>query len=284
LQRAIRKSSLTKWRNQQLDAVDAKALASIRKVVYTLRQEAVRELMNGDRSSLPALMSRKLVNRSLPILVDSMVTSDLIARQKYKALSLSVFDTQITMYQKMLNMTRNQTRTLKESYRATALIELISHAKGFGEVFTTVIQELLLSGATTREAVRAIDERMERSGFTGEKPYQLHTLYRTASALAFGAGKWATVRSPDIDEILWGFEYTAIDDDRTRENHFAADGTILPKEHEFWQMMWPPNGYNCRCDVIPLYQPEALVFPPETAVPDDGWGFNAGVSISAVAA
>jgi hypothetical protein len=43
--------------------------------------------------------------------------------------------------------------------------------------------------------------------------------------------------------------------------------------------MWPPNGYNCRCQPIPLYDEAELRFPPTdgSAHPDPGWGVNVGV-------
>ncbi len=32
-----------------------------------------------------------------------------------------------------------------------------------------------------------------------------------------------------------------------RADHVAIDGTVLPKDHPFWDTHWPPNGWNCKC-------------------------------------
>jgi SPP1 gp7 family putative phage head morphogenesis protein len=44
-------------------------------------------------------------------------------------------------------------------------------------------------------------------------------------------------------------EYKTIGDGRVREAHRVMDGTILPVNHPFWQLYYPPNGWNCRCFV-----------------------------------
>jgi hypothetical protein len=46
-------------------------------------------------------------------------------------------------------------------------------------------------------------------------------------------------------------------DDRTRPQHAALDGLILPASHEFWDEHYPPWGFNCRCTVT------ARPFAPE---------------------
>lgn len=44
-------------------------------------------------------------------------------------------------------------------------------------------------------------------------------------------------------------QYDAVNDDRTRPEHAAMDGIILPLDHPFWRTHFPPNGWYCRCTV-----------------------------------
>ena len=44
--------------------------------------------------------------------------------------------------------------------------------------------------------------------------------------------------------------YVATLDDRTRPDHRAWHGTVLPVDHPFWQTHYPPNGWRCRYTVI----------------------------------
>lgn len=48
------------------------------------------------------------------------------------------------------------------------------------------------------------------------------------------------------------WKYTAVMDDKTRPEHAALNGLILPANDPRWQSIWPPNGWKCRCYVIPL--------------------------------
>ena len=34
-----------------------------------------------------------------------------------------------------------------------------------------------------------------------------------------------------------------------RVDHVILDGTVLPKDHPFWDTHFPPNGWNCKCYV-----------------------------------
>ncbi|MDO4769949.1 MAG: PBECR2 nuclease fold domain-containing protein [Brachymonas sp.] len=48
--------------------------------------------------------------------------------------------------------------------------------------------------------------------------------------------------------------YVTRDDDRVRPQHAAWHNVVLPVDDPFWQSHFPPNGYRCRCRVIPLSQ------------------------------
>lgn len=44
--------------------------------------------------------------------------------------------------------------------------------------------------------------------------------------------------------------YSTAGDDKVRPDHAALDGVTLPVEDPFWSYAYPPNGWNCRCNVI----------------------------------
>lgn len=45
-------------------------------------------------------------------------------------------------------------------------------------------------------------------------------------------------------------KYITAHDERVRESHRALDGTVRPVDDPFWDVYYPPNGWNCRCKVI----------------------------------
>lgn len=81
-------------------------------------------------------------------------------------------------------------------------------------------------------------------------PSRLETIFRTNVQGSYAAGQWEQIQEQaDVAEYLM---YDAIDDDRTRPQHAAWDGTILPVGHSWWKAHYPPNGWNCRCGVLQL--------------------------------
>ncbi len=47
------------------------------------------------------------------------------------------------------------------------------------------------------------------------------------------------------------WEYKTAGDDKVRPEHEALDGVILPANDPRWKKIFPPNGWKCRCYVVP---------------------------------
>ena len=75
----------------------------------------------------------------------------------------------------------------------------------------------------------------------------LHAEYNFAVASSQMAAKWAE-QSADAD--ICDLMYSTAGDDKVRPDHAALDGVTLPVEDPFWSYAYPPNGWNCRCNVI----------------------------------
>jgi len=75
----------------------------------------------------------------------------------------------------------------------------------------------------------------------------LKTEYNTAISSSQMASKWVQFeRDKDIYDNL---QYDTAGDKRVRPAHAVLDGVILPKTDHFWDTYYPPNGWNCRCNV-----------------------------------
>lgn len=81
-------------------------------------------------------------------------------------------------------------------------------------------------------------------------PARLQTIYRTNMQAAYAAGQWDDIQ--DQADLAPYLMYDAVDDARTRPEHRAWDGVVLPVSHPWWQTHYPPNGWNCRCSVVQL--------------------------------
>lgn len=81
-------------------------------------------------------------------------------------------------------------------------------------------------------------------------PSRLQTIYRTNMQSAYAAGNWDAIE--DQADLAPYLLYDAVDDHRTRPEHAAWDGLVLPITDPWWKTHYPPNGWNCRCSVIQL--------------------------------
>lgn len=77
--------------------------------------------------------------------------------------------------------------------------------------------------------------------------HRLKTIFYTNTRVAYQVAKAKKFYKDDTVEYL---RYVAILDNAVRPSHKKMHGTILPKNHEFWKLNYPPNGWNCRCRVM----------------------------------
>lgn len=77
----------------------------------------------------------------------------------------------------------------------------------------------------------------------------LHAEYNFAVSSAQMASHWAEYQQ---DEEMANLQYRTALDDKVRPEHAALEGVTLPMSDPFWDTSFPPNGWNCRCHVIPV--------------------------------
>lgn len=111
------------------------------------------------------------------------------------------------------------------------------------------------------------------------------TIFRNAIQSSYNGAKWAQFRENPRVEVLM---YRAIGDHRTRPNHRALNGLMMPKDDPRWAVLSPPCGHRCRCTLVALskrqlerlaYQGAPTELPKWTdahgvqhhAAPDAGW-------------
>lgn len=152
--------------------------------------------------------------------------------------------------------------------------------------------------ATSAQGQTRVRSAFAKAGVGPEdlnKPYLLETMFRTQTQIGYAVGRQAAVENPLIDEMLWGYEYVTVGDDRVRAEHAAMEGITLPKDAPFWSTSTPPNGWNCRCQKLLVFQDERPASPTEPKakkiddvliepVPDKGWAFDPGKAFGPVLA
>jgi SPP1 gp7 family putative phage head morphogenesis protein len=243
---------------------------------------AVRNVIRGnDRIGQPGIV---------PLIRDAMIAAHLTGRRRteiqvapqFRArdrvkLAGTVYDDALDWLRKRLNLTVFDLELLQQVYEAEALRVVANAAASLEQVIQETIVQTTAEGLGVRDGVKALRQAFESEGFAPEAPHRLETIFRTQTQMAYGAGRWNSQQDEAIQEILWGFEYVTVGDDRVRPAHAAMDGVKRPKDDPIWQAWTPPCGWNCRCSVIEIWQdesPEATNVPD--VQPDPGWSFNPG--------
>ena len=76
----------------------------------------------------------------------------------------------------------------------------------------------------------------------------LRTEYDTAIASAQMSSRWVQFKEDEKDLPM--LQYQTVGDSRVRDAHKNLNGVKKPVSDSFWDVYYPPNGWNCRCDVI----------------------------------
>ncbi|OFJ46447.1 hypothetical protein BA896_022015 [Janthinobacterium lividum] len=129
-----------------------------------------------------------------------------------------------------------------------AITEDLKHGGSF-PAFVEKLQPLL-------EAKGWWGKREQVNRYTGEirtvtfgTPWRLETIYETNMQSAYMAGRYKGMMAASQYAPWW--EYSAVMDNRTRPAHAALNGRVFRYDDPFWESWYPPNGFRCRCRVIP---------------------------------
>lgn len=252
--------------------LESKILIALQRGMLKLRRIAIK----GKVVSLDDLTALK--NE----LTDAQVAAHLlgIRRTRLNLVQLSILDEVLTTIQGISQQRVNNLRRVYEPKTVEVLANLTTRVNSAvrDELAASISEQL--SFAATR---KRIAQTLSDVGITPSNSFYIDNIVRTQTQLAYGAARWREYQKPEFQEILWGFRYVTVGDDRVRTSHRRLDGTTLPKDHEFWKKFFPPNGYACRCQAIPIFDKTKVKQPPSDVEPDPGFNFNPGDLIAGIA-
>ena len=112
------------------------------------------------------------------------------------------------------------------------------------------VSEYLKEGKTLADWKQDYGQIREEAGLDPVKGYQAEATFRDSTHRAYGAGRVRTANAPEVREHVWGYEYMATMDDRTRPEHAALNGFTAERDDPFWVSHTPPWEYGCRCVAV----------------------------------
>ena len=135
------------------------------------------------------------------------------------------------------------------------------------------------------------------TGWTGEgskagEAWRTRVIYQTNIVTSYAAGRRAQLLDPDLlaRRPFWRYVHSdSVSHPRPHHKQWGDMRLTLRHDHPFWDTHYPPNGWGCKCRVVPVAKPgeEDATTPPEgwdatdprTDAPvgiDEGWDYAPG--------
>lgn len=122
-----------------------------------------------------------------------------------------------------------------------SLVEALKDGKGFDEWRSDLFEHLQAKGwADKFESLN--DDEVSVLGDSS----RLKLIYDTNIRASYAEANYEAGINSNAEFI----RYVAVLDERTRFSHASAHGLILPIDDPWWEINYPPNGFNCRCSVM----------------------------------
>lgn len=116
------------------------------------------------------------------------------------------------------------------------------------------VSKAIENGSTAQEFRREFEGIVQRHGWShrGGTDWRARTIYDTNLRTAYAAGRAEQMQDPSVlrDRPYWEWNHGG--SVRPRPHHLSLDGKIFPADHPFWQSMYPPCGWGCKCFVTSL--------------------------------
>lgn len=134
---------------------------------------------------------------------------------------------------------------------------------------------LLSTDKTNKKSLDNFLSEVEQINDIYNKKY-LKAEYLFAEASGQMASNWLDYVADGDDYYL---QYRTVNDGQVRQEHAALHGVTLPPSDAFWDVYYPPNGWNCRCTVIQVLKRDAsktIITDLDNKTKENLFSFNSG--------
>lgn len=246
-----------------------RGVAAARRIGSRMIARSIAAFREGSNPVEPAL---ELFEEIEPLLSAGMTAGFLMGMRRtkliVKALPQERFELESDPYATMRRRMLAALLISEDSLRHTAEYHtrearLVANGAGarLRERLQRAIVEVNAEGLHVREGVKRLRLAFAAAGVTPRNSFTLENLFRTQAQLSYAAGRYHAEQDPAVRRILWGYKYVTVGDERVRRSHLALEGVTMEKDDPAWNSIYPPNGWACRCSLIPLFKPVDVVRP-----------------------
>jgi hypothetical protein len=127
--------------------------------------------------------------------------------------------------------------------------------------FRAAVEKARSEGTGFNEFRKDFDAIVDRTGWqfnargsTDEerRDWRARIIYTTNMRTSYMAGRWAQLTDPDVLRYRPYLQYVHSGAEHPRLQHLAWNGLVLAATDPAWNVMYPPNGWGCGCDVKAL--------------------------------
>lgn len=245
---ALEKEEIAEFQLRQLSKAE-KAGDHIGARFANMLVRAARKAQTSSRAIMISEQeTRKLINGVAKVAVGAYV-QEAVRLKRRQGLSLSFASDQRRVAKQLdLNLGALQHRfvtlTGRPLRRSVAKLE-----KDVNRAIRSVLKE----GLGKKDSYKLLNIKLEKLGLKDKNPNTIKTWLRTGASFASNAARW------DVSQNAtgtWGYTYLTKRDDKVRPAHAEMDGYTRKKDDPCWLEIWPPNGWNCRCQIVVLKEPE----------------------------
>lgn len=120
------------------------------------------------------------------------------------------------------------------------------------------LAEAAQKGETKDQFELAVKKITDDAGVAELNSFTLDTAFNTAMQKAYSLGRYEQMKDPATKNVFPFWQYWTVGDDRVRPEHAVLDQFTARADDPVWMKIYPPNGFNCRCSVVPVMEAEAL--------------------------
>lgn len=137
------------------------------------------------------------------------------------------------------------------------------------------LAEAIKNGSTLEEFAAAVRTDAVNLGIEVPSHGYLQTVFRTQTGMAYGAGRFKQLTSPEVIAARPYVQYVTFGDSLVRPAHRKLEGTQWDSSSSAWHAIAPPNGINCRCSMVSITKEQfggrLTKKIPQGAMPDEGF-------------
>ena len=125
------------------------------------------------------------------------------------------------------------------------------------EDFYNAVQDARTGGTGYPEFKARFDEIVAKHGWshTGTAAWRARVIYDTNITQAYNAGRWQQAQA--VKHLRPYAEYRHTPGEHPRLTHLAWDGMVFSMDDPVLNVIWPQNGWGCKCRIHTLSRLEA---------------------------